>query len=349
MRLIARLGFSTCGDCFELCSETLDDAGASRQTWLDYERFFSDVGTLRPLTAQEEVDLATRVAHGDLDAKQTLVASNLRLVILIAKNYSVGAPPRRPHPGGHARSFAPWRRSTTATASGWQHMSRRGCARRSPRPRSPTGLSRRPAADHTYKKGAQPPMALARASSDRLSGDCVGCAGCSFACERHCARAAQSQRPQLVAASDLSLPNRAKEPPGRREAEARRHRGRTPRTPLGRPRGRRPERRASRLVRVGTERHRRIGSRRWLPAHGLAQPLDDERRRTRPPEKRRVARSANSSSLLWRTPRVDTRPRAKIARVAFVSQSNFAHLQVNESIWQRVHHLLNITRADSIQ
>ena len=81
MRLIAGPGVSTCGDCLELCSEILDDAAASSRTWSGYELFFKDIRTLRQLTAEEESDLATRIAHGDLDAKQKLVASNLRLVI----------------------------------------------------------------------------------------------------------------------------------------------------------------------------------------------------------------------------------------------------------------------------
>jgi len=87
VRLIAGPGVRVCGDCGELCSEILEDAGTSSRTWSGYERLFNGMDTLRPLTAQEEVDLAKRIERGDLDAKQKMVQSNLRLVISIAKNY----------------------------------------------------------------------------------------------------------------------------------------------------------------------------------------------------------------------------------------------------------------------
>ena len=49
--------------------------------------FLKDIGKLRLLTAQEEVGLAKRIERGDLDAKQKMVESNLRLVVSIAKRY----------------------------------------------------------------------------------------------------------------------------------------------------------------------------------------------------------------------------------------------------------------------
>ena len=49
--------------------------------------FLKDVGKVRLLTAQEEVELAKRIERGELDAKQKMVESNLRLVVSIAKNY----------------------------------------------------------------------------------------------------------------------------------------------------------------------------------------------------------------------------------------------------------------------
>ena len=50
--------------------------------------FLKDIGKVRLLTAQEEVDLAKRIERGDLDAKQKMVESNLRLVVSIAKKYA---------------------------------------------------------------------------------------------------------------------------------------------------------------------------------------------------------------------------------------------------------------------
>jgi RNA polymerase primary sigma factor len=49
--------------------------------------FLKDIGKVRLLTASQEVDLAKRIERGDLDAKQKMVKSNLRLVVSIAKNY----------------------------------------------------------------------------------------------------------------------------------------------------------------------------------------------------------------------------------------------------------------------
>jgi RNA polymerase primary sigma factor len=49
--------------------------------------FLRDIGKIRLLAAQEEVELAKRIERGDLEAKQKMVESNLRLVVSIAKNY----------------------------------------------------------------------------------------------------------------------------------------------------------------------------------------------------------------------------------------------------------------------
>ncbi len=49
--------------------------------------FLREAGRHTLLTAAQEVALAKRIERGDLDAKQMMIQSNLRLVISIAKNY----------------------------------------------------------------------------------------------------------------------------------------------------------------------------------------------------------------------------------------------------------------------
>ncbi|PID70808.1 RNA polymerase sigma factor RpoD [bacterium DOLZORAL124_38_8] len=49
--------------------------------------YLNEIGRVKLLTAQEEVDLAKRIERGDLGAKQKLAESNLRLVVSIAKRY----------------------------------------------------------------------------------------------------------------------------------------------------------------------------------------------------------------------------------------------------------------------
>jgi len=49
--------------------------------------YLNEIGRVKLLTAQEEVDLAKRIERGDLSAKQRLAECNLRLVVSIAKRY----------------------------------------------------------------------------------------------------------------------------------------------------------------------------------------------------------------------------------------------------------------------
>ena len=50
--------------------------------------YLKEIGQIRLLSAEEEVDLAKRVSEGDQEAKNKLTEANLRLVVSIAKKYS---------------------------------------------------------------------------------------------------------------------------------------------------------------------------------------------------------------------------------------------------------------------
>ena len=58
-----------------------------RSTTDALQLFLREAGRHPLLTAAQEVALAKRIERGDLDAKQRMIQSNLRLVVSIAKNY----------------------------------------------------------------------------------------------------------------------------------------------------------------------------------------------------------------------------------------------------------------------
>lgn len=49
--------------------------------------YYKEIGKVPLLTRQEEIELAERVAQGDLEAKQLLISANLRLVVSVAKHF----------------------------------------------------------------------------------------------------------------------------------------------------------------------------------------------------------------------------------------------------------------------
>ena len=49
--------------------------------------YLREIGRVKMIKPDEEIELARRIAKGDLDAKKKLIQANLRLVISIAKKY----------------------------------------------------------------------------------------------------------------------------------------------------------------------------------------------------------------------------------------------------------------------
>src|SRR5438034_7757726 len=63
-------------------------SGQSNTTVTDsFQLFLNDASRYPLLTREEEVELAKRIERGDLEAKELLINSNLRLVIKFARRY----------------------------------------------------------------------------------------------------------------------------------------------------------------------------------------------------------------------------------------------------------------------
>ena len=54
---------------------------------LSLEKYFHEIGKVKMVTHDEEVDLAVRIRKGDHQALQKLVGANLRFVVSVAKQY----------------------------------------------------------------------------------------------------------------------------------------------------------------------------------------------------------------------------------------------------------------------
>ena len=82
------------GDDIDLSSvedeELVDPVELSAEFNLDdpVRMYLKEIGQIKLLSAEEEVDLAKRVSEGDQAAKNKLTEANLRLVVSIAKKYS---------------------------------------------------------------------------------------------------------------------------------------------------------------------------------------------------------------------------------------------------------------------
>ena len=70
--------------------ELVDPVDLAAEYSLDdpVRRYRKEIGQIKLLSAEEEVELAKRVSEGDQEAKNKLTEANLRLVVSIAKKYS---------------------------------------------------------------------------------------------------------------------------------------------------------------------------------------------------------------------------------------------------------------------
>ena len=70
--------------------ELIDPVDLAAEYSLDdpVRMYLKEIGQVKLLSAEEEVDLAKRVSEGDQEAKNKLTEANLRLVVSIAKKYS---------------------------------------------------------------------------------------------------------------------------------------------------------------------------------------------------------------------------------------------------------------------
>ncbi len=90
-------GFSafSCASDEDILSEDDDEAGegaaAPERRKLPGEDsvqfYLRSIGRIKLLTAKEEIELARRIARGDMGAKKKLIQANLRLVVSVAKKY----------------------------------------------------------------------------------------------------------------------------------------------------------------------------------------------------------------------------------------------------------------------
>ena len=63
------------------------EAGAPDTTTDSLQMFFNAARRYPLLTAAEEVELSQRVERGDIEAKERMINSNLRLVVSVARKY----------------------------------------------------------------------------------------------------------------------------------------------------------------------------------------------------------------------------------------------------------------------
>ena len=86
---ISELGIDLTDDCGRQGIEPtkIQPQAFAGQTTDALQLFLNELGRYALLTAAEEIELAKRIEKGDMEAKERMILSNLRLVVSIAKKY----------------------------------------------------------------------------------------------------------------------------------------------------------------------------------------------------------------------------------------------------------------------
>jgi len=67
--------------------DQIEERFGNRKSSTSLQRYLAEIGKIKLLSKKEEIELADRIAQGDLKARGTMIQANLRLVVSIAKNY----------------------------------------------------------------------------------------------------------------------------------------------------------------------------------------------------------------------------------------------------------------------
>lgn len=79
-------------------SETDTSVASRKESWKERSEtsitlYLREIGRVKLLTQQEEIELAARIKKGDAEARDQMIKANLRLVVKIARNYEgIGVP-----------------------------------------------------------------------------------------------------------------------------------------------------------------------------------------------------------------------------------------------------------------
>ena len=143
--------------------------------------YLTEIGKVKLLTPQQEIELANRVKAGDEEAREQMIKANLRFVVKIAREYDgIGLPLMDLISEGNiglmkaVERFDPTRGAKLATYSAWwiKQSIKRALANQSKTIRLPVHIIWNISKMHRVSKGLQ--QALGREATDEEIGDELG-------------------------------------------------------------------------------------------------------------------------------------------------------------------------------